>query len=253
MGADRAHRRFHLAESYPGRRCPVRNRAWNAQVHFRARSDLAPDIESRADLFGALAHARQTPVSITSRVQELRVDALSIIPDAQPKKAFAIGDLGFDFACLCVAERISQRFARNAVDVVAKDWMQVPRRALYRNAKRRRAASAITGAAEFFTQRGQSLRQFVGNGCGGTQILNRIATFDDGLVGSIESLFESFLRFAGRKQIVYRLKMEHQPLKTLQQRVVQFPGDAGSFGQALFKSQGELGFRQLAHSGHHCR
>ena len=98
-------------------------------------SDLAPNIESRADLLGALAHAWQTPVSIASRVQELRVDALSIIPDAQPKKAFAIRDVGFDLACLCVAERIHQRFARDAVDIVAEDGMQLPRRALYRNAE----------------------------------------------------------------------------------------------------------------------
>jgi len=67
----------------------------------------------------------------------------------------------------------------------------------------------------------------------------------------IESLFESFLRFAGRKQIVYCLKMEHQSLKTLQQRVVQFAGDAGSFSQALFESQRDLAFGQRAHSGHH--
>ncbi len=47
--------------------------------------------------------------------------------------------------------------------------------------------------------------------------------------------------------------MEHQSLKTLQQRVVQLPGDPGSFGQTLFESQGELGFRHLAHAGHHRR
>ena len=35
------------------------------------------------------------------------------------------------------------------------------------------------------------------------------------LVSTIQSLFESFFRFARRKQIVYRLKMEHQSLKTL--------------------------------------
>src|SRR5712691_5272587 len=82
-------------------------------------------------------------------------------------------------------------------------------------------------------------------------MLNLVAAFDDGLVGTIESLFETFLRLAGRKKIVYGLKMEHQRLKTLQQRVVQLAGDSSSFGQAFFKSQGELGFRQFAHSGYH--
>jgi hypothetical protein len=45
-------------------------------------------------------------VSIASRVQELRVDTLSIIPDAQAKKALGIGDVGFDFLCLGVAASI---------------------------------------------------------------------------------------------------------------------------------------------------
>ena len=99
-------------------------------------------------------------------------------------------------------------------------------------------------AADLFTQGGHGLGQFVGDGGGGTQILNRIAALGDGLVGTIESLFESFLRSARRKQIVCRLEMEHQPLKTLQQRVVQFAGDPGSFGQPLFKLQSELGLRQ---------
>jgi hypothetical protein len=67
-------------------------------------------------------------------------------------------------------------------------------------------------------------------------MLNRIAAFDDGLVGAIESLFESLLRLAHRKQIVYGLEMEHQALKALQQRVVQFPGNPGSFRQSLLKT-----------------
>src|SRR5260370_12539996 len=102
----------------------VRNGAWNAQLYFCARADLAPNIESGADLLGPLAHAWQTPVSITSRVQELRVNAFSIIPDTQPKKAFAVGDVGFDLARPCVVERISERFARYAVNGVAEDGMK---------------------------------------------------------------------------------------------------------------------------------
>src|ERR1700674_4438921 len=76
--------------------CPIRNRTWNAQLHFCSRSDFAPHVELRTHLLGALAHSGQTPVSITSRVHELRVDALSIIPDTQPKKTFAIRDVRFD-------------------------------------------------------------------------------------------------------------------------------------------------------------
>src|SRR5471030_52308 len=110
-----------------------------------------------ADLPGALAHARQPPVSIASRIQELRVDALSIIPDTHPEQAFAVSDLRFDFGCLCVPERILQRFARNAVHVVAKDWMQFPRCTLHGNAQRRRAATTPKDAAGLFTKSGDSL------------------------------------------------------------------------------------------------
>src|SRR5260370_30521461 len=100
--------------------------------------------------------------------------------------ACAIGDLRFDFGCLCVAERILQRFPCDAVNVVAKDWMQLPRCTLHRNAERCWAAFAISGAAALFTQRCHSLAQFVGYGGGGTQSLNGIATPNAGLVSTID-------------------------------------------------------------------
>src|ERR1700687_3188863 len=98
-------------------------------------------------------------MSITSRLQEFRIDTLSIIADPQPKEAFAVRDFRFDFACLCVVERISQRFARNAINIVAEDRMQVSRCALYRNVELRRAPPATAGAGELFTQSGHGLGQ----------------------------------------------------------------------------------------------
>src|SRR5271168_4715825 len=206
--------------------------AWNAQLYLRTRSGFAPQLQLRADLLGALAHAWQTPVSVPSGVKVLRVNPLSIIPDAQPKNTFAVGNLRFDLTCLCVAERISQRLARNAVNVVAENWMEAPRWALHRNAERRRTFLAIAGAGELFTQRGHSVGQ-LGNRRGGTYVLNRVAAFDDSLIGPIEDLFESFLPFAGRNQTVYSLKMDHQRLKTLQQRIVKLTGDAGTLVDTL--------------------
>jgi len=122
---------------------PVRHGAWNAQFDFRARAYFAPHFESPADLFSALAHARQTPMSVASRLQEVRVNAFSIIPDTQSKKTFAVGDIRFDFTCLGVAERISQRLPRNTINVVSENRMQVPRFALYGNPECRRGAPAI--------------------------------------------------------------------------------------------------------------
>jgi hypothetical protein len=56
-----------------------------------------------------------------------RIDALSVIPDPQLKQTSAIPDVDFGIVRLCVAERISQCLARNAVNVVAEDWMKGPR------------------------------------------------------------------------------------------------------------------------------
>ena len=47
-----------------------------------------------------------------------RVDALSIIPDAQLEQTSAIPDIRFDIASLCVAESISYRLTSNRVDFV---------------------------------------------------------------------------------------------------------------------------------------
>ncbi len=138
------------------------------QLHLRARSYFAPHIELRADLLCSLTHAWQTPMSIASRVQELRVNTLSIVPDAQPKKTCAVGDLGFNFTRPCVAERISQSLARNAVNVVAENRMQVARCALYGNVERGGVPLAIAGGRELFTQRGHGLGQLVSYGCGRT-------------------------------------------------------------------------------------
>ena len=103
-------------------------------------------------------------MSVPSRIQVLRVDSLSVVPYPQSKNADAVSDLRFDLICVCVPESISQRLARNAINVIAKDWMQVPRRTLYRNPKRRRTSPAIAGPSEFFTQRGQSFGEFVRRG-----------------------------------------------------------------------------------------
>src|SRR5579863_5484431 len=129
----------------------VNNGAWNAQLHLRTRSDFAPHLELRADLLGALAHAWQTPVSIPSRLQVLRVNPFSIVPDTQPKKTVAVCDVRFDLTCLRVAERVLQCLTRNSVNVVAENWAEVPRRALYRNAERRRTGLPIVGAGELLT------------------------------------------------------------------------------------------------------
>jgi hypothetical protein len=68
-------------------------------------------------------------VAFASFRHNSRIDALSIIPNAQLERASAIPDIRFDIARLCVAERISYGLAGNRIDLVAQDRMQFPRRA----------------------------------------------------------------------------------------------------------------------------
>src|SRR5262245_42017036 len=74
----------------------VRNRIRYAQLHFRARSRLAPQAQFRADLLGALTHVPQPPMPCRSGLQVLRVDARTVVADAHAQLASAVGDLRFD-------------------------------------------------------------------------------------------------------------------------------------------------------------
>jgi hypothetical protein len=69
----------------PPERVRVGNGRRNIQFNLRAGFLLTPDFQLAADEFGALAHARQAPVSGAPLfVKHLRVDTLSIVTDAQP-------------------------------------------------------------------------------------------------------------------------------------------------------------------------
>src|SRR6266404_756882 len=65
----------------------VRDGAWDAQVHFRPGSGLAPNFELGADVLSPFTHALQAPVPVTSGVHYVRVDTRSIIPNPKPQKA----------------------------------------------------------------------------------------------------------------------------------------------------------------------
>src|SRR5262249_29003749 len=154
------------------------------QLHFGAGAQFAPQIEPGADLNGALTHTGQSPVSHAAAAQVLRVDAPAVVPDTHAKFACPIGDFRLDAIGLCVTERIAERFPRNAVDVVADNRMQVTRRALDGHPEHGGALLAIAGV-ELFGERSNRLRQFVAYDDGGTQILNRVAAFGDGLIGPV--------------------------------------------------------------------
>ena len=87
--------------------------------------------------------------------------------------------------------------------------------ALYCNAKFRRTAISIA-TAKLLAQSGDSLGKVIGYGRRRTQVLDRVPTLQDGLVGMTKSLFEGVLRRTRWKHIACGLKMQHQGLKALQ-------------------------------------
>src|SRR5271165_6360341 len=139
-------------------------------------------------------------------------------------------------ARLRMVESIAHGLTGNAVDLVAENRMQVSWRAFHDKTK----SSGVPGG-QFVTQGAQRLCQIVFYHRGGTQIVDSLAALNNGLISYFESFFEHFLCFARRKPVDSDLKMEHQALKALQQRVVQLAGDA----QALIDTAFEVGVERL--------
>src|ERR1700676_933433 len=114
----------------------------------------------------ARSHSRHTVVAGASFRYDSRIDALSIIPDAQPKQTSAVGNVSFYIARLCVAESISYRLTSNSVNVVPQDRMQLPWRAFHHHIEPCRTMRRIPGGrfvAHFGAQRCPRLRQLVGD------------------------------------------------------------------------------------------
>src|SRR5271166_7103226 len=106
-------------------RASVGNSGRNGQLRFRARTSFAPEFQPRPDSFRALADARQSPVPLTRAcLQDLAVDALSIIANPQPEELAVVGDFGLDAAGVRVVKGVSQDLARNLVDLVLKKRRQ---------------------------------------------------------------------------------------------------------------------------------
>ena len=109
----------------PAMRCSVSNSGRNGQFRFRARARFAPEFQSRPDAFRALAYTRQAPMPLArASLQDLAVDALSIIANPQPEEMAVIRDFSLDAACARVVKGVAQDLARNPVDLVLKERRQ---------------------------------------------------------------------------------------------------------------------------------
>jgi len=104
-------------------------------------------------------------VAGASFLRDCRIDALSIVPDAQLEQTCVIRDLRFDIVRLCVAESISHGLTRNRVDLVPQDWMQVAWTLHHHMELCGVMGSTLGGqfVAHFITQGCHRRRQFLGD------------------------------------------------------------------------------------------
>ena len=97
----------------------------DGQLHFRARAWFAPEFHLSPDSSRALADARQSPVPLAGTLlEDLAVDALSIIANPQPEELAVVGDFYLDAAGVRVVKGVSENLTRNPVDLVLKERRQ---------------------------------------------------------------------------------------------------------------------------------
>src|SRR5271165_7538632 len=111
---------------------------------------------------GALAHSGQTVVSAAPLfLDHRRVDALSIVADTHAKLTIAIADGDLDAPGVGMLERVAHRLARNPVDFIPQDRMEIARRAfhLYEGFY---AIPVVLMSREVFTEGLESMGKLVG-------------------------------------------------------------------------------------------
>ena len=104
----------------------VSHRRGDSQFQLRVSPVFAPDFQLSAGTFRALAHAGQTVVTgAPFLAKHIRIDSGSVVPHPDAKLPYIVPDFHFDSPRPRVVERVAQRLARNAVDVIPQDRMQV--------------------------------------------------------------------------------------------------------------------------------
>jgi hypothetical protein len=74
------------AGSTPSRFRGVGNIGGKPKFDLGAGSSPAPDIQTRPDFGGALAHSRESPMAFSAPLfQDVGIDADAVIPDSNPK------------------------------------------------------------------------------------------------------------------------------------------------------------------------
>jgi len=167
----------------------------NRELDLGTRIRRGPESESPADHCRALAHPAQPEVFPTSLLpQELRIDALAVIPDAQLELSLVVLELDLN-ACrpgmsICVA----QRFTRDPIDLITYDRLEFSWRAFDPQAQRDEPL-ASRSRSKLLADALDGIRQIVGLDCRGSQSLHGVAAIGERLFRLVHGAFEHVLRF----------------------------------------------------------
>ena len=108
---------------------PVGDRVWDTQFDLCTQPWSAPDGQVRADPRGALVNSNQTVMAEAAFLRTLcvpRIDSLAIVADAHTQ-AVAVANFRFNSSGSGMLERISDRLARNSIDFVTNNGVQLAR------------------------------------------------------------------------------------------------------------------------------
>ena len=202
------------------------------QIDLRPTVPGSPHAQLAAHLAGALPHTRQAPVTgaITS-LQHALIDAAAVIAYAHMQSRGLVRQLRHDILRTRVAECIGQRLPPDQQNLFLHDGLQRPRLAFHRDLEIR-----WVNRPQLITDVGQRLCQAGALCMPDAQIHHPFSPLLHHFVRLLQRVVKRLTRRVANRQTVGRsVKAERQPEETLQQRVVQFAGDALAFRHSFRK------------------
>ena len=190
--------------------------------------------ELAADALRALAHAGQAPMPIAPGVQDLLVDPAAIVADQHAQVPRTVFELDFDSVRARVTERVDQRLASDAIDLIADQRMNRADASFDGHLEIRAVARGV-----FLLHQHEGLLQVVA--ALGAQSADRDAAFVADAAHQREHALELLpVRRLGGQIVDGGMQLHRGAHHALQQRVVQLLRDARAFGQAFFETDVQL-------------
>src|SRR5216683_5785821 len=119
----------------------VSNCARNTQLDFRPSSVFAPDFQLSAKALGAFAHSGKPPVSCTRPlIGKRRIDSTPVVSHVQQELGVAERNFRFNLLRLRMAKSVSQRLARNSIDFITQNGIELSLFPFYQHAHARSGA-----------------------------------------------------------------------------------------------------------------